>query len=112
MARLLRVHFASIGHPDARLAPVTLDLRARDGSGRGVEVLVGPAGSGKTTTLRAVRRAWEQAHGSASVVGLAPSATAARELARALGAPCENTAKWLYETRPLGGDGPGRRGPE
>ena len=78
------------------------------GSGRRLEVLVGPAGSGKTTTLRAVRRAWEQAHGSASVIGLAPSATAARELAHTLGVPCENTAKWLYETRPLD-DGPGRR---
>ena len=40
------------------------------------------------------------AHGAGSVIGLAPSATAARELAHSLGVPCENTAKWLHETHP------------
>lgn len=33
MPRLLRVHFASIGHRDARLAPLTLDFRDCDGRG-------------------------------------------------------------------------------
>ena len=32
------------------------------------------------------------------MIGLAPSATAAQELAAALQVNCENTAKWLYET--------------
>lgn len=67
-------------------------------SGRRLEVLVGPAGTGKTTTLRALRSAWETTYGRGSVIGLAPSATAAHELADALHIGCENTAKWLHET--------------
>ncbi|MCA0328457.1 MAG: relaxase domain-containing protein [Actinobacteria bacterium] len=67
-------------------------------SGRRLDVLVGPAGTGKTTTLRALREAWESAHGRGSVIGLAPSATAAHELGTALQVSCENTAKWLHET--------------
>ena len=63
-----------------------------------VDVLVGPAGTGKTTTLAALKAVWEQAHGRSTVVGLAPSATAAAELGQALGIGCENTAKWLYES--------------
>jgi len=67
-------------------------------SGRRLDVLVGPAGTGKTTTLATLRVAWETWHGPGTVLGLAPSATAARELADALGIACENTAKWLHET--------------
>ena len=63
-----------------------------------VDVLVGPAGTGKTTTLAALKAVWEQAHGRDTVVGLAPSATAAAELGQALGIGCENTAKWLHES--------------
>jgi conjugative relaxase-like TrwC/TraI family protein len=66
-------------------------------SGRVVDLLVGPAGTGKTTTLGALRRAWEAAHGPGSVTGLAPSAAAAEVLAADLGIPTENTSKWLYE---------------
>ncbi|WP_274998028.1 MobF family relaxase [Promicromonospora iranensis] len=66
-------------------------------SARQVELLVGPAGTGKTTTMRALRAAWEYEHGSESVVGLAPSAAAAAVLAEDLGVACENTAKWLYD---------------
>ncbi|MGA5584513.1 MobF family relaxase [Streptomyces thermodiastaticus] len=64
-------------------------------SGRMVDVLVGPAGAGKTTAISALRRAWEHEHGRGSVVGLAPSAVAAQVLADDLGIPTENTAKWL-----------------
>lgn len=64
-------------------------------SGRMVDVLVGPAGAGKTTAMSALRRAWEHEHGRGSVVGLAPSAVAARVLADDLGIQTENTAKWL-----------------
>ena len=73
-------------------------VRAIATSGRRVDVLVGPAGTGKTTTLLALRHVWEHTHGPGSVIGLAPSATAASELADALGVACENTAKWLYES--------------
>ena len=63
-------------------------------SGRVLDVLVGPAGAGKTTAMSALRRAWEKAHGAGSVVGLAPSAVAAQVLAEDLGIATENTAKW------------------
>ena len=63
-------------------------------SGRVVDVLVGPAGAGKTTAMNALRRAWETSHGAGSVVGLAPSAVAAQVLADDLGIATENTAKW------------------
>lgn len=66
-------------------------------SGRQVDVLVGPAGAGKTTTMRALRAAWTAERGRGSVVGLAPSAAASQALADDLGVPCENTAKWLHE---------------
>lgn len=68
-------------------------------SGRVLDVLVGPAGTGKTTTMSALRQAWERRHGSGSVVGLAPSAAAADVLAQDLGISTENTAKWLHEHR-------------
>jgi len=63
-------------------------------SGRVVDVLVGPAGAGKTTAMRALRMAWEREYGRDSVVGLAPSAVAAQVLADDLGIRTENTAKW------------------
>ena len=81
-------------------------VHAITGSGRRLDVLVGPAGSGKTTTMRALRQVWETDHGPGSVIGLAPSAAAARELAAALGIGCENTAKWIHETT---GDRPAQR---
>jgi len=55
MARLLRVHFASIGHGDARLAPLTLDFRhvgSRGESGTGADtVLWLRNGGGKSSIL-------------------------------------------------------------
>lgn len=81
--------------PDQRAAAVAVIT-----SGRLLDVLVGPAGSGKTTTLAALTSFWR--HGIGSVVGLAPSATAARALAESLGVPCETTAKWLHDST---GDG-------
>ena len=78
--------------PDQRAA-----VAAIAASGRRVDVLVGPAGTGKTRTLYALRLAWEAEHGSGSVIGLAPSSTAAGELSTSLGVACENTAKWLHD---------------
>lgn len=66
-------------------------------SGRVLDVLVGPAGTGKTTALRALHRAWTAAHGRNSVIGLAPSAAAAEVLGDELGIGTENTAKFLHE---------------
>ncbi|MEV8172906.1 MobF family relaxase [Microbacterium sp. NPDC077486] len=66
-------------------------------SGLMLDLLVGPAGSGKTTALRALHRAWTAAHGRDSVIGLAPSAAAAEVLGDSLGVRAENTAKFLYE---------------
>jgi conjugative relaxase-like TrwC/TraI family protein len=66
-------------------------------SGRQVDLLVGPAGAGKTTTMRGLRAVWTAAYGPGSVVGLAPSAAAAQALAEDLGIGCDNTAKWLHD---------------
>ncbi|WP_292814862.1 MobF family relaxase [Microbacterium sp.] len=66
-------------------------------SARSLDVLIGPAGAGKTTAMHTLRLAWEHEHGRGSVIGLAPSAAAARELADDLGIATENTAKWLHE---------------
>jgi conjugative relaxase-like TrwC/TraI family protein len=70
-------------------------------SGRLVDVLVGPAGTGKTTAMAGLRAVWEAAHGPGSVIGLAPSAAAAQALSDELGIETENTAKWLTDWRRL-----------
>ncbi len=84
--------------PDAdgrRLGPDQAEALQRIAvSGRVVDVLVGPAGAGKTTAMSALKRAWEHQHGTGSVVGLAPSAAAAQVLGEELGIETENTARW------------------
>lgn len=71
-------------------------IRQIGASGRTVDVLLGPAGTGKTTALSGLRTVWEAEHGAWSVVGVAPSAAAAQVLADELGIPTENTAKWVH----------------
>ncbi|MDR1426472.1 MAG: AAA family ATPase, partial [Bifidobacteriaceae bacterium] len=66
-------------------------------SGYAIDLLIGPAGAGKTTTMAILRHAWEHAHGTRNVVGLAPSAAAAHVLGEELGICTENTAKWLAD---------------
>ncbi|MFC7876188.1 MobF family relaxase [Isoptericola sp. NPDC057391] len=68
-------------------------------SGRRLDLLVGPAGTGKTTAMRALAAGWIATHGQGSVVGMAPSAAAAQVLAHDLRIPCDNTAKWIYDHR-------------
>ncbi|MGA2306573.1 MAG: AAA family ATPase, partial [Acidimicrobiales bacterium] len=68
-------------------------------SGRSLDLLVGPAGTGKSTTMAGLRAVWEGAYGPGSVRGLAPSAAAAEVLAGELGIETENIAKWLFEHR-------------
>lgn len=63
-------------------------------SGRMVDLLVGPAGAGKTTAMNALRRVWEKQHGKGSVLGLAPSEAAAHVRGEELGIPTDNTARW------------------
>jgi conjugative relaxase-like TrwC/TraI family protein len=95
-----------------RTEPFLVDLAADQraaavaviNSGHLVDSMIGPAGSGKTTALAALAAYWSTWVGP--VVGLAPSATAAHTLAKSLGAPCETTAKWLYESA---GDGAAAR---
>lgn len=72
------------------------------GSTRRVDVLIGPAGAGKTRTLATLVDAWTAQGGD--VVGFVPSAAAAAVLAGELpGVACDNTAKWVHERR-VGGD--------
>jgi len=66
-------------------------------SGRMCDVLVGPAGTGKTTTMAGLRAAWEAGHGPGSVLGLATSAVAAEVLGTEIDIAAENTAQWLAQ---------------
>ncbi len=61
-----------------------------------LSVLTAPAGAGKTSTLGTASRAWQAA--GYRVVGLAPSARAAAELADATGDRADTLAKWLHNT--------------
>ncbi|MGP5030729.1 MobF family relaxase [Glutamicibacter arilaitensis] len=67
-------------------------------SGNALDAIIGPAGTGKTTTMKAIRDLWTEQHGDAAVIGLAPSAVAAGVLGDEIQAPTDNTAKWLYES--------------
>ncbi|GAC1519716.1 MAG: hypothetical protein NVS3B1_01610 [Marmoricola sp.] len=58
-------------------------VRAMGTSGARVQLAIAPAGSGKTTAMRALAAAWE--HGGGTVIGLAPSAVAATELGHQIG---------------------------
>jgi conjugative relaxase-like TrwC/TraI family protein len=85
-------------HDGHRLTTAQADaLIAIATSGRQVDVLVGPAGAGKTTAMHALRTAWRKEYGPRAVIGLAPSAAAAAVLSADLGVPCENTAMWLTQ---------------
>ncbi len=64
------------------------------GAGDFLTVVTAPAGAGKTSTLGVASRAWQQA--GYRVVGLAPSARAAAELAEATGGRTDTLAKWLH----------------
>jgi conjugative relaxase-like TrwC/TraI family protein len=68
-------------------------------SGRMLDLLSAPAGSGKTTTMAGLKVAWEAEHGAQSVLGLAPSAAAAEVLGHELGVDTDNLSKFLFEHR-------------
>ncbi|WP_320536132.1 MobF family relaxase [Pseudarthrobacter sp. IC2-21] len=88
-------------HGDQRAAAAEVLL-----SGNRLDAVVGPAGTGKTTTLGAVKDAWETEFGVGTVIGLAPAAASAEVLGRELAMSTENVAKWLYESV---GQGAGNR---
>ncbi|WP_154605515.1 MobF family relaxase [Arthrobacter sp. AQ5-05] len=67
-------------------------------SGRRLDAVVGPAGTGKTTTMGAVKTLWEHSFGAGTVVGLAPAAASADVLGRELELATDNVSKWLYES--------------
>jgi DNA primase catalytic core len=76
-------------------------VRQLAGSGARVQVAIAPAGSGKTTAMRALARAWTEAGGT--VVGLAPSAAAAAALGNQIGTHTDTLAKltWSVEHQDL-----------
>lgn len=61
---------------------------------RKVALALAPAGSGKTTAMAALSHAWRSSGGN--VIGLAPTAAAAIELAGDLNAPADTVAKYVY----------------
>ena len=78
------------------LAPEQVALvQALTTSGAGVDIVVGPAGAGKTHALRAAREAWERA--GHPVLGTALAAIAARELERGAGIRATSLARLLGE---------------
>jgi len=77
-------------------------------SGRAVQLALAPAGTGKTTAMAVLTRAWQDSGGT--VIGLAPSAVAAQELAASINpensdAPAAAKAKGLLN----GPSRPGRK---
>ncbi|WP_454228145.1 AAA family ATPase [Propioniciclava flava] len=69
-------------------------VRAMACSGARVQVAIAPAGSGKTTAMRALSLAWQQAGGT--VVGLAPSAAAAAALGSQIDTHTDTLAKLTW----------------
>ncbi len=63
-------------------------------SGARLQLAIAPAGSGKTTAMNALAKAWTNASGT--VLGLAPSATAAATLGEQIGAHADTLAKLVW----------------
>lgn len=64
-------------------------------SGRRLDVMVGPAGTGKTTTMGAISEAWRSA--GLQVLGVSIAENATRVLADHIGGRAVNAAKLVYE---------------
>lgn len=75
-------------------------------SDAGISAIIGPAGTGKSTTMGAITDTWHSVHGEQSVIGLAPSAVAAGVLGDEIRVDTDNVAKWLFESV---GEGAARR---
>jgi DNA primase catalytic core len=70
-------------------------VRSLATSGADLQLALAPAGSGKTTAMRALATAWRTSGGN--VLALAPSAVAATELGAATGAAAQTLAKVAYD---------------
>ncbi|WP_344707813.1 MobF family relaxase, partial [Marihabitans asiaticum] len=66
-------------------------------SGARVQLGLAPAGSGKTTAMRALSSAWQDAGGT--VIGLAPSAVASTELGTSIGTDADTLSKLVWHLR-------------
>jgi ATP-dependent exoDNAse (exonuclease V) alpha subunit len=66
-------------------------VREMSSSGARLQLAIAPAGTGKTTAMRALATAWR--HGGGTVIGLAPTAAAAAVLRDQIDAHCETLAK-------------------
>ncbi len=69
-------------------------VRDMAGSGQRVQLAIAPAGTGKTTAMRVLGSAWTESGGT--VIGLAPSAAAAKALADQLDVSCDTLAKLTW----------------
>ena len=74
-------------------------VRSLATSGWRVQLALAPAGTGKTTTMRVLARAWNDTSGW--VLGLAPSAAAARELGEAINGPTDTLTKLTHSLHHL-----------
>jgi conjugative relaxase-like TrwC/TraI family protein len=72
-------------------------VRSMATSGTRLQLAIAPAGTGKTTALHALTRAWRE--GGGQVIGLAPSAAAAAQLRDHTGAPTDTLAKLISSLR-------------
>ncbi len=84
-------------------------VRDMASSGRRVALALAPAGTGKTTAMAALSHAWRSSGGT--IVGLAPTATAAIELGEDLSAATDTIAKYVWSATP-GGTPTGSTPPE
>jgi conjugative relaxase-like TrwC/TraI family protein len=91
---LLRVELAAHGLSPDQVAAVAGVVS----SGRRADVLIGPAGAGKSRTVATLARVWGEQFGG-RVLGLATSQNAAQVLA-ADGVPALNTARFLLAFAP------------
>lgn len=75
-------------------AVAAVDLLAGDDM---IMALTGPAGTGKTTTMRAVKKTYDMLAGQGKVIGMATSAKAAGGLGESLQIPTSTVAKILND---------------
>ena len=115
--RIIDSAVARIGEGTGRVAPDIvervlrlhshLDVEQADGvralltSGNAYDLVIGQAGTGKTTLLEATRMAWEQA--GCRVVGTAVAARTAADLEAGTGIPSSSLTQLLADMRESGG---------